>query len=379
MKVDIKRSDTRSTQVEYQFYNPNDITEKVNLEEILSQRRLDMEEKTNNNKESNPKNKFKIKIDLPIDWTEEQIEKINYLQSKNIDAFNTSSEFYLDNCNQFTSAKGNDVFLKERKKIYYPDIPFCENNCTFIKYVNETQKVTCECDYKTNNDNYKDVNFEKNPVDEKFLKNIFLENFQSMRCLKEIFKWENLKSNAGFIITIVFIIIYIISIILYYISSGFDKIQNIINILTKKDIIKGIIKKSVKKTEILIDNKNNISNNSGGNIKNSNNSKGPHKLNYSLDSVKSHYKNKGKKQKKIEEINIKENENIKKQKNIIISEGPQKLNYSIDSRFSYYRNMKNESKNSNHNKSNETKDNNRENLKCKSDINNHSNKNNENN
>ena len=386
MKVDIKRSDTRSTQVEYQFYNPNDITEKVNLEEILSQRRLDKEETTSNNWESKQKNKFQIKIDLPIDWTEEQIEKINYLRSQNIDAFNTSSEFYLDNCNQFTSAKGNDVFLKERKKIYYPDIPFCENNCTFIKYVNETQKVTCKCNYKTNSNNYKDVRFEKNPVDEKFVKNIFLENFQSMKCLKEIFKWENLKSNAGFIITMVFIIIYIISIFLYYISSGFVKIQNIVKLIAKKDIIKGIIQKSVKKKEILIDNRGNNSNNSGGNIKNSNNSKGPHKLNYSLDSVKSHYKNKGKKQKKTEEINIKDKENIKKQKNIIISEGPQKLNYSIDSRVSHYRNRKNESKNSKHNtnKNKEIKDNNGENINNESDfneneVNNHINKNNENN
>jgi hypothetical protein len=146
MKVDIKRADTQSTQVEYQFYNPNSIIEKINLEKILLQRRLDNGDNNSdltNNKEVSNHNNFQIKIDLPVDWTESQIEKINYLQSQNVDAFNSSSEFYLDNCNQFTSAEGNDVFLKERKKIYYPDIPLCENNCAFIKYVSEmTSRLT---------------------------------------------------------------------------------------------------------------------------------------------------------------------------------------------------------------------------------------------
>ena len=140
MKVDIKRNDTQSTQVEYQFYNPKLITEKINLEKLISNRRLDNDE--NNNEGKN--NDFQIKIDLPVNWTDEQIEKINYLESQNIDAFNTSSEFYIDNCNQFTSSKGNDVYLNERKKIYYPDIQICENNCTFIKYNSKTEKVTCQ-------------------------------------------------------------------------------------------------------------------------------------------------------------------------------------------------------------------------------------------
>ena len=227
-KVDIKRNDTQSTQVEYQFYNPNLISEKINLIKFLSQRRLDNDNNENSN-ENTENNLIKLKIDLPVNWTDEQIEKINYLNSKNIDAFNTSSEFYLDNCNQFTSSKGNDVFLKERKKIYYPDIPLCENNCTFIRYNSENQKVTCQCDYKENNDNYQNVKFLKNDVDKNFLKNLLLENLQSMKCIKVIFKWENLKKNAGFIFMIVFIIIFTISFVLYYISAGFLKIKNYMN------------------------------------------------------------------------------------------------------------------------------------------------------
>ena len=240
MKVDIKRSDTQSTQVEYQFYNPNSITEKINLKKFLLKRRLD-----------NGNDDMQLNIDLPVDWTKDQIDNIEYLDSKDIDAFNSSSEFYIDNCNQFTSAKGNDVFLKERKKIYYPDIPLCEKDCSFVKYNSDTQKVTCQCNYKTNSDNFKNVTFVTNPVDKKFLKDLFLENFQTMKCFKVIFKWENLKKNAGFIIMIIFIIIFVGSFVFYFLSGGFLKIHNYRKQVIESNVIKDIIEKAVSEEQNL--------------------------------------------------------------------------------------------------------------------------------
>ena len=232
MKVDIKRDDIQSRQVEYQFYAPNSISEKINLVKFLSKRRLDNENDNNNDNKD-----IKLNIDLPVDWTDDQIEKINYLNSQNIDAFNSSSEFYTDNCNQFTSPSGNDVFLTERKKLYYPDIPLCENDCSFVKYNLDTKKVTCNCNYKINSDQYNKVTFETNKKDEKFLKKVFLENFQAMKCVNVIFMWESLKTNPGFIIMLFFIIIFAISLILYILSGGFMKIDNFINKITKKNNI----------------------------------------------------------------------------------------------------------------------------------------------
>ena len=140
IKADIKRIDTQSTQVEYQFFDPNDFSVKINLEKNIAfdKRRL------------NDDNKLKINIELPVDWTQEQKENIKYLSEQNIDAFDSSSDFYTDNCKQFTTSKGNDLFLKERKKKYYPDIALCEEGCTFVKYNKDTEKVTCKCNYKTN-------------------------------------------------------------------------------------------------------------------------------------------------------------------------------------------------------------------------------------
>ena len=237
MKVDIKRSDTQSTQVEYQFYDPNNIEEKVNLMSLISKRRLDNDD-------------LKLDIDLPVDWTEEQIENIQYLDSQNVNAFNSSEDFYIDNCNQFTSSNGDDVFIQERKKNYYPDIPLCEKDCTFVKFNSDTQKVTCNCNYKEGSENYDDVQFANNPIDKKFMKNLFLENFQTMKCIKTIFKWENLKANAGFIIMILFVIIFSTSLILYYLSGGASKVRNYINASTKNDNMKSIIIRSNDKIKV---------------------------------------------------------------------------------------------------------------------------------
>ena len=234
MKVDIKRDDIQSRQVEYQFYAPNSISEKINLVQFLSKRRLD-------NDNNNENKDVKLNIDLPVDWTEDQTEKINYLNSQNIDAFNSSSEFYTDNCNQFTSPSGDDVFLTERKKTYYPDIPLCENDCSFVKYHLDTKKVTCNCNYKINSDQYSKVTFETNKKDDKFLKKVFLENFQTMKCVNVVFTWESLKTNPGFIIMLFFIIIFAFSLILYILSRGFTKIDNFINKITKKNNIGKII------------------------------------------------------------------------------------------------------------------------------------------
>ena len=187
-----------------------------------------------------------MNIDLPVSWTEEQLQNINYLSDQDINAFDSSSEFYNDNCNQFTSSKGNDVYLVERKKEYYPDIPLCEDGCTFVKYNKDTEKVTCKCDYKINSDNYTNVVFVKNTKDKKFLKNLIMENIQAMKCIKVIFRAENLKKNAGFIIMIIFLILFVLSGILYFYKGGYKVLDDFIHKSTDDKGLFEILKSSVK-------------------------------------------------------------------------------------------------------------------------------------
>ena len=245
IKADLKRNDTQSTQVEYQFYNPNNFAEKVNLKKNLLNyyiRNLDNNDNTNDNSDNN---NVKVNIDLPVNWTEKQLENINYLSEQNINAFDTSGEFYTDNCYQFTSSKGGDVFLTERKKEYYPDIALCEEGCAFIRYNSDTEKVTCKCDYKINSENYTNITFIKNTKDQKFLKDLVMENMQSMKCYKVIFKWINLKSNAGFFIMIIFLVLFFVSCVLYYTTGGFKFLNKFVKKSISDKGINDILKSSI--------------------------------------------------------------------------------------------------------------------------------------
>ena len=156
-KVDIKRTDTISTQVEYQFYSPIPelIYINIDINGYLSTKNKKRKSENNNN-ESEYSN---IYLDLPISWPLEKLDKIKELNKSGINAFNTSSEFYLDVCNEYTMPNKRDIYLQERKKNYYPDYPFCEENCSFIKYNLETDKIVCECKPKTTTFNFDTISF----------------------------------------------------------------------------------------------------------------------------------------------------------------------------------------------------------------------------
>ena len=217
MKADIKRDNIQSKQVEYQFYNPELINQKIDIS-LVMKRRLNGEE------DLTPI----ISIDVPVEWTEEQKSKIDELSRNGIDAFNSSNPFYLDGCNQYTTDENKDLFLEDRKKDYYPDIELCEDKCVFVKYNNESGKVTCDCNYKSSTDNYDSVGFAKKEVDDEFNKKNYLENLKSMKCLEKIFEVENLKKNPGFFVMIIFLIIFMFATILYFFFYGFHSVEDLI-------------------------------------------------------------------------------------------------------------------------------------------------------
>ena len=199
-KVDIKRNDTISTQVVYQLYEPekNKINEKIYLDE----------------------NNTTVLLSLPIAWREGQLDKIKELSNKNIDAFDSSSPFYIDVCNKFTNSKHDDVFLEDRKKDYYPNEAFCEKGCQFDKFDKITEKIICKCKFKNNMDTFKNVTFDYNKKDVKFEKEISFPNLAVMRCSSVVSKC--LGKNFGFFLTFFLLIIFLASIIHGYINGEGD-------------------------------------------------------------------------------------------------------------------------------------------------------------
>ena len=267
MKADIKKDSFRSTQVEYKFYHPKTF-EELNLTNYFYQRRLrglDSEEESDTST---------LDIDIPIDWPKEQKSKIDELIEKKINPFNSSSEFYIDNCNQYTDSHGKDIFLEERKIEYYPNFELFENNCIFDdKYNSSTGKITCKCKYKENTDNYKNVYFLKKEVDPKFKEKNVLENLKTMKCVDKIFKPENLKKNIGFIILILFTIIFVVFGLLYYLTGGLFNV---------KEELEKIFESPNEKKNLYIDKnqyekENNIKDNFSNSENNSSNEKGKNK------------------------------------------------------------------------------------------------------
>ena len=66
-----------------------------------------------------------FKLDNPTN-----LDKLKFLISQNINIFNLESDFYTDICYNFESPiDGKDIALKDRIKLYFPNVTLCENGC----------------------------------------------------------------------------------------------------------------------------------------------------------------------------------------------------------------------------------------------------------
>ena len=76
----------------------------------------------------------------------DNFESIEDLAKQGIDIFDPNSDFYTDLCFHFKSPiDGKDIPVKDRIRLFFPNITLCEEGCN-IKGVNlTTLKVMCEC------------------------------------------------------------------------------------------------------------------------------------------------------------------------------------------------------------------------------------------
>jgi len=144
----------------------------------------------------------------------------NYEKAFNIyhkygyDIYNVKDPFYIDICSIFTSDNETDVTLDDRKRDYYLNISFCEENCSYIHFNYYTSSVTCQCNIKEdvnlNYSNFYYFNFSK-------VKTNYFEkyNFNAYKCYNQVFSITRLKGNIGSYIIISFLIIEIILLFLF--------------------------------------------------------------------------------------------------------------------------------------------------------------------
>ena len=187
------------------------------------------------------------------------LDKLKFLTDQNINIFNLESDFYTDICYDFESPiDGKDISLKDRIKLYFPNVTLCENGCQ-IKGVNITTfKAMCECTLN---------NFiEKNNIfgDNIFYQSSFGEiesmikqtNIEVLRCYKNIFVLKYFKKNYGGFIILFLIFIQIILTIIYYCKYLYLIKKYIFNVTDKFLIYLSTINNNIDNNIILSNLKN---------------------------------------------------------------------------------------------------------------------------
>ena len=170
----------------------------------------------------------KIKISIPIKLSE------------NIDKLNPKSDYYNDICYTSTSEYGTDITLKDRKNDFLDkNKTLCQDDCEFLNYDNEKNKVECSCNVKESSSSIADIKINKAELLKNFkdIKNIVNLNF--LLCYKKLFNKDGIINNIGCYILIFIIIFHIISIFVFYLND--------FKIIKKKieEIIFGINKEKI--------------------------------------------------------------------------------------------------------------------------------------
>ena len=89
---------------------------------------------------------------LNLSYCEDILIKLNIpvsINENNVFKHDPNSEYYTDECFAYTTEKGTDILLDDRKSEYVDNnYSLCESNCNFSGYNEDTKKAICECETK---------------------------------------------------------------------------------------------------------------------------------------------------------------------------------------------------------------------------------------
>ena len=153
-----------------------------------------------------------------------------------LDIYNMSSDYYNNICYKTESESGIDISLKKRRENFIKNnMSLCEENCELIEYNIAEEKVKCFCDIKLS------INYDNKFNKEELYKNFNdIKNNNILKCFKIVWKIKNLINNYGFFIILFMLILYFITLFIFWFKS-FDKILqgiNYINFFLRKEIVK---------------------------------------------------------------------------------------------------------------------------------------------
>ena len=206
LKIDVKKTETKSTAVEYEVYDPY-TRDKINLSIC---------ENTT------------ISIYSPINLNNQEISLYDELSEQGYNLFDVNNSFYIDHCSQYTSSNGTDVSLLDRKNYYYnEDIVLCEDICKYIEVNTETKKAYCQCSVKNSINVESNQEFSPKILLEQFYKVNTYVNFEVLSCYRLVFSSKGLRNNICFYIILVLLLFFLITMIIN-LFSALKKIDQLI-------------------------------------------------------------------------------------------------------------------------------------------------------
>ena len=237
IKIDYKPPDTLIPIVGYEIYHPL-TKEKLNLSycsDIL------------------------IKLNIPVSVEDNELFK-----------HDPNSQFYSDNCFPYTTQNGTDIILTDRMQEYKDNnLSLCEKNCEYQDYDKEKKQSICECSIKNKMELISEIidnpdklsDFPNNQTNTGFGS----ANIITIKCTKELFSKEGLKSNISSYILLIFIFDFLLSAALFM-KCGYKLLENDISeIISEKEKqlkkiekvkTEGVNKNTRKKTKAAIKKKN---------------------------------------------------------------------------------------------------------------------------
>ena len=185
-KVDVKNSDSSSTYVQYEVYNPDNMNP-LNLSVCE-----------------------KIIINTPVDIGTEMEDIYNSLYESGYNLFNSEDSFYQDICTTYTTANGTDMLLSDRKKEIYSstsEVTLCQTGCTLESYNSYTKKASCNCETSSTQASLSNVDidtlFDKEEIKSSFYDTLSNSNFRVLKCYKTVFSSKFLNNVGGIFMTFV--------------------------------------------------------------------------------------------------------------------------------------------------------------------------------
>ena len=218
VKVDIKNSTTKAVFVQYEIYKPN-TNQKVSLDICKDD---------------------KIKIQVPVSLTNEELTLIESFNDYDYNIFDLEDDFYNDVCSKYTAQNGADMVLSSRKNLVYDKLKdnyYCQKGCDFGKLETKTKKAECLCQVQNTQTitDISEISFDKKKFFDGFYNTLFNSNFRVFKCIKLLFSIDGIKSNYGFY-SMTFLLVSFITFVIIHIHTGYKKIINILKKILKTKI-----------------------------------------------------------------------------------------------------------------------------------------------